>query len=47
MAEKKKNTKLGLNKGKTQFTLVGKAKVNDYTFDLDKTYDSGWTSNIL
>jgi hypothetical protein len=47
MAEKKKDTKLLLKKGKAQFTLVGNVKVNEYTFDLDKTYDSGWTSNIL
>jgi len=44
---KKNSAKLGLKKGKAQFTLIGKAKVNDYTYDLDKTYDSGWTSNIL
>lgn len=49
MAEKKKkDSKLGLNKGKAQFTLIGKAKVNDYTFDIDHEYQpSNWTSNIL
>ena len=36
-----------LKKGKANFTLIGKAKVNDYTFDLDHEYDSGWTSNIM
>ena len=44
MAEK--NT-TALKKGKATFNLIGKAKVNDYTFDLDHTYDSGWTSNIM
>lgn len=44
MAEK--NTTV-LKKGKATFNLIGKAKVNDYTFDLDHTYDSGWTSNIM
>ena len=36
-----------LKKGKANFTLIGKVKVNDYTFDLDHEYDSGWTSNIM
>lgn len=44
MAEK--NT-TALKKGKATFNFIGKAKVNDYTFDLDHTYDSGWTSNIM
>ena len=34
-----------LKKGKAGFTLIGKAKVTDKTFNLDNTYDSGWTDN--
>lgn len=36
-----------LKKGKANFTLIGKAKINDYTFDINHEYDSGWTSNIM
>lgn len=36
-----------LKKGKANFTLIGRAKVNDYTFDINHEYDSGWTSNIM
>lgn len=36
-----------LKKGKATFNLIGKVKVNDYTFDIDHEYDSGWTSNIM
>lgn len=44
---KDKNEAIPLKKGKATFNLVGKAKVNDYTFDIDHKYDSGWTSNII
>ena len=44
---KDKNEAIPLKKGKATFNLVGKAKVNDYTFDIDHKYDSGWTSNIM
>ena len=44
---KDKNEATPLKKGKATFNLVGKAKVNDYTFDIDHKYDSGWTSNIM
>lgn len=44
---KDKNEATPLKKGKATFNLVGKAKVNDYTFDIDHKYDSGWTSNII
>lgn len=43
----KSNEKTPLKKGKAQFTLIGKAKVNDYTFDLEHEFDSGWTSNRM
>lgn len=36
-----------LKKGKAQFTIIGKVKLNDYTFNLDKEYDTGWTSNTM
>ncbi len=36
-----------LKKGKANFTLIGKVKINDYTFDINHEYDSGWTSNIM
>lgn len=42
-----KNEVMPLKKGKASFTLIGKAKINDYTFDLDHEYDSGWTSNNM
>lgn len=42
-----KNELMPLKKGKASFTLIGKAKINDYTFDLDHEYDSGWTSNNM
>lgn len=44
---KNKNETTPLKKGKATFNLIGKAKVNDYTFDLEHEYDSGWTSNIM
>lgn len=43
----KKNERTPLKKGKAQFTLIGQVKINDYTFDLEHTYESGWTSNIM
>lgn len=36
-----------LKKGKAAFTLIGKAKVTDKTFNLDNSYDSGWTDNQM
>lgn len=32
---------------KSHFNLIGKAKVTDNTFKLDKTYGSGWTANEM
>ena len=29
-------------KGRAMFNLIGKVKINDYTFDLDKTSQSGY-----
>jgi hypothetical protein len=43
-----KNTeRKALKKGKAAFTLIGKAKVTDKTFNLDNSYDSGWTDNQM
>ena len=36
-----------LKKGTATFTLIGKAKVTDKTFNLDNTYNSGWTDNQM
>lgn len=36
-----------LKKGKASFMLIGKAKVTDKTFNLDNSYDSGWTDNSM
>lgn len=40
-----KNAKL--KKGKSSFSLVGKAKINDFTFDIDKVSDSKWQYSTL
>lgn len=42
-----KNEAKALKKGKAQFNLVGRAKVTDKTFNIDNTYDSGWTDNQM
>lgn len=36
-----------LKKGKTAFNLIGRVKVTDKTFNLDNSYDSGWTDNSM
>lgn len=36
-----------LKKGKAAFNLIGRVKVTDKTFNLDNTYDSGWTDNSM
>lgn len=36
-----------LKKGKASFQLIGRAKVTDKTFNLDNSYDSGWTDNQM
>ena len=43
----KNDTRTELKKGLSQFTLVGAAKVNDYTFKIDTESASGWISNQL
>lgn len=42
--EKERKT---LKKGKASFNLIGRAKVTDKTFNLDNSYDSGWTDNQM
>ena len=43
-----KNTeRKALKKGKASFNLIGKVKVTDKTFNLDNTYNSGWTDNSM
>lgn len=36
-----------LKKGKAAFNLIGCVKVTDKTFNLDNSYDSGWTDNSM
>ena len=36
-----------LKKGKATFNLIGRVKVMDKTFNLDNSYDSGWTDNSM
>ncbi len=36
-----------LKKGKASFQLIGRAKVTDKTFNMDNSYDSGWTDNQM
>ena len=36
-----------LKKGKAVFNLIGRVKVTDKTFNLDNSYDSGWTDNSI
>lgn len=43
----KEVTAKALKKGKATFNLIGKTKVTDKTFNLDNTYDSGWTDNQM
>ena len=43
----KSKERKALKKGKAAFALIGKAKVTDKTFNLDNSYDSGWTDNQM
>ena len=43
----KSTEKKALKKGKATFNLIGRAKVTDKTFNLDNSYDSGWTDNQM
>lgn len=37
---------VALKKGKANFTIIGQAKINDFTFK-DNTYESGWTDRQM
>ena len=43
----KSTEKKALKRGKATFNLIGRAKVTDRTFNLDNSYDSGWTDNQM
>lgn len=43
----KSKERKALKKGKATFNLIGRVKVTDKTFNLDNTYDSGWTDNSM
>ena len=43
----KTKEKKALKKGKAAFNLIGRVKVTDKTFNLDNSYDSGWTDNSM
>ena len=43
----KKNEQTALKKGRASFQLIGKAKINDYTYKIENEYDSGWVDNQL
>ena len=43
----KSTERKALKKGKATFNLIGRAKVTDKTFNLDNSYDSGWTDNQM
>lgn len=36
-----------LKRSKASFNLIGRVKVTDKTFNLDNSYDSGWTDNSM
>lgn len=43
----KKTERKAIKRGKASFTLIGKAKITDKTFNLNNSYDSGWTDNQM
>ena len=43
----KEKERKALKKGKASFNLIGHVKVTDKTFNLDNSYDSGWTDNSM
>lgn len=43
----KSTERKALKKGKATFNLIGRVKVTDKTFNLDNSYDSGWTDNQM
>jgi len=43
----KKEEKSVLKKGQASFQLIGEAKINDYTFKIDESSNSGWNYNNM
>lgn len=43
----KSTERKALKRVKASFNLIGRVKVTDKTFNLDNTYDSGWTDNSM
>lgn len=43
----KEKERKALKNGKASFNLIGRVKVTDKTFNLDNSYDSGWTDNSM
>lgn len=41
----KEKEKKALKRGRASFNLIGRVKLTDRTFNLNNTYDSGWTDN--
>jgi len=39
--------KVEFKRGKAFFTLIGEARINDYTYKIDEVSESGWQYNIL
>lgn len=47
MAKEKQDDKTVLKKGQATFQLIGEAKINDYTFKIDESSNSGWNYNNM
>ena len=43
----KTNERKALKKGKASFNLIGRVKLTDKTFNIDNTYESGWTDSSM
>lgn len=43
----KETERKALKRSRASFNLIGKVKVTDKTFNIEKTYDSGWTDNSM
>lgn len=43
----KTTEKKALKKGKASFNLIGRVKLTDKTYNIENTYDSGWTDNSM
>lgn len=43
----KTNERKALKRGRATFNLIGRAKITDKTFNIDNTYESGWTDSSM